>query len=113
MCIKILTIILPVILSGCENWSLTSREEHRLRVIENRVLRGIFGPKGDEVTGEWRKSHNWELHILQFSVNIFRLNKSRKMRWAVHVARMRQERKVYNVDGKARQKRPLGITRRK
>jgi hypothetical protein len=52
------TIILPVVLYGCETWSLTLREEHRLRVLENRVLSGIFGPKRDEVTGEWRKLHN-------------------------------------------------------
>jgi hypothetical protein len=56
------TIILPVVLYGCETWSLTLREEHRLRVFENRVLRRIFGPKRDDVTGEWRKSHNEELH---------------------------------------------------
>jgi hypothetical protein len=57
-----ITIILPVVLYGCETWSLTLREEHRLRVFENRVLRRIFGPKRDEVTGEWRKHHNGELH---------------------------------------------------
>jgi hypothetical protein len=56
------TIILPVVLYGCETWSLTLREEHRLRVFEKRVLRRIFGPKRDEVTGEWRKLHNGELH---------------------------------------------------
>jgi hypothetical protein len=59
--------ILPVVLYGCETWSLTLREEHRLRVFENRVLRRIFGPKGDEVTGEWRKLHNEELHDLYSS----------------------------------------------
>jgi hypothetical protein len=58
------TIILPVVLYGCETWSVTLREEHRLRVYENRVLRGIFGPKRDEVTGEWRKLHNGELYKL-------------------------------------------------
>jgi hypothetical protein len=58
------TIILPVVLYGCETWSFTLRGEHRLRVFENRVLRIIFGPKRDEVTGEWRKLHNEELHIL-------------------------------------------------
>jgi hypothetical protein len=58
------TIILPVVLYGCETWSLTLREEHRLRVFENRVLRRIFGPKRDEVRGEWRKLHNEEIHIL-------------------------------------------------
>jgi hypothetical protein len=59
-------------LYGCETWSLTLREEHRLRVFENRVLRRIFVPKRDEVTGEWRKLHNEELHILYFSQNIIR-----------------------------------------
>jgi hypothetical protein len=58
------TIILPVVLYGCETWSLTLREEHRLEVFENRVLRRIFGPKRDEVTGEWRKLLNEELHNL-------------------------------------------------
>jgi hypothetical protein len=63
--VKILykTIILPIVLYGCETWSVTLREEHRLRVFENRVLRRIFGPKRDEVTGEWRKLHIEELHI--------------------------------------------------
>jgi hypothetical protein len=56
--------ILPVVLYGCETWSLTISEEHRLRVFENNVLRRIFGPKRDEVTGEWRKLHNEELHTL-------------------------------------------------
>jgi len=55
------TVILPVVLYGCETWSLTLREEHRLRAFENRVLRRVFGPKRDEVTGEWRKLHNEEL----------------------------------------------------
>jgi hypothetical protein len=86
------TIILPVVLYGCETWSLTPREKHRLRVFENRVLRRIFGPKRDEVTGEWRKLHNEQLHILYTSPNIIRHIKSRKMRWAWHVARMREER---------------------
>jgi hypothetical protein len=66
------TIILPVVLYGCETWSLTLREEHRLRVFENRVLRRIFGPKRDEVTGEWRKLHNRELHNLYSSPDIIR-----------------------------------------
>jgi hypothetical protein len=65
------TIILPV-LYGCKTWSLTLREEHRLRMFENRVLRRIFGPKGDEVTREWRKVHNEELHILYSSADIIR-----------------------------------------
>jgi len=63
------TIILPVVLYGCETWSLTLREERRLRVFENRALRRIFGPKGDEVTGEWRKLHNEELNALYSSPN--------------------------------------------
>jgi hypothetical protein len=71
-----------------ETWSLTLREEHRLRMFENRVLRRIFGPKRDEVTGECRKSHNEEIHNLYSSPNIIRQIKSRRMRWAGHVARM-------------------------
>jgi hypothetical protein len=82
------TIILPVVLYGCETWSLTVREEHRLRVFENRVLRRIFGPKTDEVTGEWRKLHNEELRDLYSSPSIIRIIKSRRMKWAGHVARM-------------------------
>jgi hypothetical protein len=79
------TIILPVVLYVCENWSLTSREEHRLRVFENRVLRMIFGPKRDEVTGEWRKLHHEELRDLFTSPSIIRIIRSRRMRWAGHV----------------------------
>jgi hypothetical protein len=78
-----------VVLYGCEAWSLTLREEYRLRVFENRVLRRIFGPKRDEVTGEWRKLHNEELRDLYSSSSIIRIMKSRRMRWAGHVARMR------------------------
>jgi hypothetical protein len=66
------SIILPVVLYGCESWSLTLREEHRLTVFENRVLRRIFGPKRDEVTGEWRKLHNEKLHNFYSSPNIIR-----------------------------------------
>ena len=77
-----------VVLYGCETWSLTLREEHRLRVFENRVLRRIFGPKRDGVTGEWRKLHNEELNDLYSSPNIVRVIKSRILRWAGHVARM-------------------------
>jgi hypothetical protein len=97
------TIILPVGLCGCETWSLTLREEHRLRVFENRVLRRIFGPKRGEVTGEWRKLHNEELHILYSSPNIIRQIKSRRMRLAGHVARMGKE-SVQGFGGKARRK---------
>jgi hypothetical protein len=82
------TIILPVVLYGCETWSLIFRGKHRLRVFENRVLRRIFEPKGDEVTGEWRKLHNEELHNLYFSPNIIIMIKSRRMKCAGHVARM-------------------------
>jgi hypothetical protein len=69
----------------CETWSLILREEHRLRVFENRVLRLIFGPKRAEVTGEWRKLHNEELRDLYFSPSIIRIIKSRRMRWVGHV----------------------------
>jgi len=75
----------------CETWSLTLREERRLRVFENRVLRRIFRPKRDEVTREWRKLHNEELNDLHCSSNIVRVIKSRRMRWAGNVARVRGE----------------------
>jgi hypothetical protein len=81
-------IILPVVLYRCETWSLTLREECRLRVFENRVLRRIFEPKRDEVTGEWRRLHNKKLYALYSSPNIIRVIKSRRLRWAGHVARM-------------------------
>jgi hypothetical protein len=82
------TIIFPVVLYGCETLSLTLREEQRLRVFQNRVLRRIFGPKRDEVTGGWRKLHNEELHGLYSSPSIVRVIKARRMRWAGHVAPM-------------------------
>jgi len=91
------TIILPVVLYGCETWSLTFREERRLRVFENRVLRKVFGPKRDEVTGEWRKLHNEELNDLYSLPNIVRMVKSRRMRWAGHVVRMEKDRDVHRV----------------
>ena len=87
LCI-IRTIILPVVLYGCETWSLTLRQEHRLRVFEDRVLRRIFGPKRDGVTGEWRKLHEEELNSLYYLPNIVRVIKSRRMRWTGHVACM-------------------------
>ena len=80
-------IILPVVLYGCEAWSLTLREERKLRVFENMVLR-VIGPRRDEVTGEWRRLHNEELSDLYSSPNIVRVIKSRRMIWAGHVARM-------------------------
>jgi hypothetical protein len=103
------TIILPVVLYGCETWSLTLRVERRLRLFENRVLRRIFGSKRDEIMGEWRKLHNEELNDLYCSQNIVRVIKSRRMRWAGHVARMGERRGVYRVlVGKPEGKRPLG-----
>jgi len=86
------TIILPAVLYGCEIWSLTLREEGRLRVFGNREVRRIFGPKRDKVTGEWRGLHNEELNDVYCSSNIVRVIKSRRMRWAVHVARMGERR---------------------
>jgi hypothetical protein len=81
-------IILPVVLYGCKPWCLTLREEHRLWLFENKVLRRIFRPKRDQVTGGWRKLHNEELHDLYPSPSIIIIMKSRRMRWAGHVARM-------------------------
>jgi len=90
------------------------REERRLRVFENRVLRRIFGPRGDEVTGEWRKLHIEKLNDLYSSPNIVPVIKSRRMRWAGHVARMGERRGVYSVFvGKPEGKRPLGRPRRR
>jgi len=82
------TVILSVVLYGCETLSLILREERRLRVFENRVLRKVFGSKRDEVTGEWRTLHYEELSDLYSLPNIVRVVKSRRMRWAGHVARM-------------------------
>jgi hypothetical protein len=108
------TIILPVVLYGCVALSLTLREEHRLRAFENRVLRRIFGPKRDEVTGEWRKLHSEELHNFYSCPDIIRRIKSRRMRWAAHVARMREEKYVYKVlVGKPEGKRPFERLRRR
>jgi len=99
---------------GCENWSLTLKEERKLRVSENRVLRRIFWPKRDEVIREWRKLHNEELNDLYCSPNIFRVINSRRMRWAVHEARMVERRDVYRVlVGKLEGKSPLGRPRRR
>jgi len=108
------TIILPVVLYGCENCSLTLREERKPRVFENMVLRRIFGRRRDEVTGEWRRLHNEELNDLYSSPNSLRVIKSRRMRWAGHVARMGEGRGVYRIlVGKPEGKRPLGKPRRR
>jgi hypothetical protein len=104
----------PVVLYGCETWSLTLREEKRLRVYENGVLRRLFVTKRDEVTGEWRKLHSEELRILYSSPNIIRQTKSRRMKWAGHVARMGEYRNVYRVSMEQPEgKRPLGRRRRR
>jgi len=106
--------IVPVVLYGCETWLLTLQEERKLRVFENMVLRRIFGPRKDEVTGEWRKLHNKELNDLYSSPNIVWVIKSRRMRWAGHVACMGEERGVYRVlVGKLEGRRQLGRPRRR
>jgi hypothetical protein len=86
-----------VVLYVCETWSLTLREERRLRVFENRVLKRIFRPSRDEMTGDWRKLHNEELHDLYSSPSIIRVMKSMRMRWAWNVARMGEKRNAYRV----------------
>jgi hypothetical protein len=106
------TIILPVVLYGCETWSLTLREEHRLRVFENRVLKRIFGTKRVEVPGGWRKLHDEELHSLYSLPSIIRVIKARRMRWAGHMARMVEVRGAYNIlVGRPEGRRPLGRPR--
>jgi hypothetical protein len=97
---------------GCETWSLTLREEHILRVFENRVLRRIFGPKRDEVIGGWTKLHNEEPHNLYSSPSIIRIIRTKKMRWAVHVVRMWQKRNACRIlVGEPEGKRPLRRSR--
>jgi hypothetical protein len=106
------TIILPVVLYGCETWSLTLREEHRLRVFENRVARRMFGLKTVEVMRERWNLHSEELHNLYSSPDIIRQIKSRRMRWVGHVAHMGEKRKLYKVlVGNSEGKRPLGRPR--
>jgi hypothetical protein len=108
------TIILPVVLYGCESWSLTLKEECRLRVFENKVLRRIFGPKRDEVTGEWKRLHNKELHALYSSPNIIGVIKSRRLGLTGHVARMGERRGAYRASvEKPEGRRPLGRPRRR
>ena len=106
--------MLPVILYGCETWSVTFREEYRLRVFEKRVLSKIFGSERNEVIEQWRKLHNEKLNDLYSSPNIILVIKSRRMSWAGHVARMEEGRGVHKVlVGKPEGKRPLGRPRRK
>jgi hypothetical protein len=102
-------VILPVMLYGCKTWSLTLGEEHRLRVSENRVLRKIFGPKREE-DGSWRKLHNDELHNLYSSPNIVRVIKSRRMRWAGHVACMGGEMYLQGFGWEAQRQETTGKT---
>jgi hypothetical protein len=106
------TIILPIVLHECETWTLALREEHRLRVFENRVLRRILGPKRDEVTGEWRCCTVKNFIICTHTQ--ISLGKSRRKRWAGHAARMGEEIKMHKVlVGKPEGKRPLGRPRRR
>ena len=91
------TVILPVILYACETWILTLREEKRLQVFENKVLRKIFGPKRDDQTGEWKRLYNGELHDLYGKPDIIRIVKSRRLRWAGHVTRMGNERGTWKL----------------
>jgi len=99
-------------LYGCETWSFTLKEKRRLRVFENKVLRRIFGPKRNEVTGEWRKLHIEELSDLYSLPNNVRVVKSRRMRWVGYLARTGERRGVYSVlVGKPEGKRPLGRPR--
>jgi hypothetical protein len=108
------TIILPVVLYGCETWSLTSREGHRLRVLENRVLRRLFRSKRDKVTEEWRKLHNEELYNLHYSPKIVRVIKWRKINWAGYAARMGKRRGASTVlVGKHEGKKSVGKPRRR
>jgi hypothetical protein len=88
-------IILPNVLYGCQTWSFTRREEHRVRVFKNRVLKRIFEPKREEVAGGWRRLHSKELHNLYASLNIIRVTESRRMRWAGHVTLVQEMRKTY------------------
>ena len=107
------TIILPVVLHFCETWTLTLKEERRLRVFESRILRRIFGSKRNE-NGEWRRLHNEELHSLYRSPNIVRVIKSRRLRWAGHVARIEEGRSAFKIlTGKPTGNRRLGRPRRR
>jgi hypothetical protein len=106
--IIIVIIIIVIHLYGCEKWSLTLREERRLMMFENRVLRRIFGTKKEEVTREWRKLHHEERNDVYSSTNIVRLTKSRRMRWTGHVALMGESRCIYrDLVGKPERTRTL------
>jgi hypothetical protein len=108
------TIILSVVVYGCETWSLPLKEEHRLRMFENRVLRRIFGPKRDEITRGWRKLHTVELHNMYPSPNVIIIMKSRRIRWAGHVIRMVDKRNAYRIFvGKPEGNRKIGRLRRR
>ena len=99
MCVTVLK-FLPVVLHGCETWSLTLSEEQRVRVFQNKVLRRIFERKRDKVTGEWRKLHNGNVNDLYSSPNIERVIKSRRIRWAGDIARMgMEERCIHSFGG--------------
>ena len=105
---------MPLVLYGCEIWSLTLREERTPRVFENRVLRRVFGAKKVEATGGWRKLHNEELSDLYTKPNIIRLIKSRRTRWAGHVASKGKRKVLYRVLVEtAEGQRPLGRPRRR
>jgi hypothetical protein len=107
-----LSVLLITLVESFVTWSLTLRKERRLRVCENQVLRRVFGPKRNEVTGEWRKLHNEKLNNLYSLPNIVRVVKSRRMRWAGHVACMGEDRGVHRVlMGKSEGKKPLGRSR--
>jgi hypothetical protein len=104
-------IILPVVLYGYETWSLILKEERRLRVFENMVLRRIFGPKRDEVRGEWKRLHNKELYAM-YSPDIIWVIRSRRLRWAGQVACNGKSRNAYRVlVGKPEGRRPLERSR--